>query len=291
MSKYTTELRFLCETMCEFDESQGQMTVNNIVNEARLKIFDFDYPIFADLYKPVIETKILKHFYTREIGAETYGLWKLWLDTRMNEIMPYYNKLYESAMLEFNPLYDTDITTDKSGGTNGHKTDVGNTSGTKFELTHNDYGSETKDTGSNTDEGWDVGHSENHDDADDWQYYSDTPQGGVDGLADMTYLTNATHNTRDDDGSVDSNGSYNHKTTLDTQRNIGGSSDGKVDGNSSGHSDMTSDFHNTEQFIEHIVGKRGGASFSQMIKEFRETFLNIDMMVIHELDDLFMNLW
>lgn len=45
----------------------------------------------------------------REIGTETYGLWHLYLDTTLNEIMPYYNKLYETELLKFNPLYDIDL--------------------------------------------------------------------------------------------------------------------------------------------------------------------------------------
>ena len=31
--------------------------------------------------------------------------------------------------------------------------------------------------------------------------------------------------------------------------------------------------------------------YSEMLNEFRSTFLNVDMMVINELNDLFMNLW
>ena len=32
-------------------------------------------------------------------------------------------------------------------------------------------------------------------------------------------------------------------------------------------------------------------SYAKMLKEFRETFLNIDMMVIESLSDLFFGLW
>lgn len=47
----------------------------------------------------------------------------------------------------------------------------------------------------------------------------------------------------------------------------------------------------TDEYIDHIVGKQGVGSYSKYLKEFRETFLNIDMMIINELSDLFMNLW
>ena len=106
MSKYTTQVRFICENYAGLTESVGYGKVDEIIASARKKVFDFPYPIFDETYRNVLETKILKHFYTREIGAETVGLWKLWLNTKMNEIMPYYNKLYKSELLDFNPLYD-----------------------------------------------------------------------------------------------------------------------------------------------------------------------------------------
>ncbi len=112
MSKYTTELRFICESLAGLTESQGYDQVNWIIEQAAPKIFSFDFPIFDESYRSVLEKKILKHYYTREIGLETYGLWQLKLDTKMNEIMPYFNQRYKSETLEFNPLYDFDITRD-----------------------------------------------------------------------------------------------------------------------------------------------------------------------------------
>ena len=109
MSKYTTELRFICETEAGYNQSQGYKKVNEILTAAAPKIFDFNFPIYDENYRLTLEAKILKHYYTREISEETYGLWKLRLDTALNEIMPYYNQLYKSAILEFNPLYDVDV--------------------------------------------------------------------------------------------------------------------------------------------------------------------------------------
>lgn len=119
MSKYTTELRYICEKANNLDTSKGYSDVNTIIENARSKIFNFDYPIFDETYKPVLEKKIIKHYYTREIGEETVGLWQLRLDARMNEIMPYFNKLYESELLHFEPFADVDYTVSHQGrGTN-----------------------------------------------------------------------------------------------------------------------------------------------------------------------------
>lgn len=235
MSKYTTELRFICEQLAGCAESQGYDKVAEIIEKARKKIFDFDYPLFDNAYKPVIETKILRHFYTREIGAETYGRWKLFLEDRLNIIMPYYNQLYKSELLEFNPLYDVDITTTRHGVIDN-------------ETSHDNV---VTDEGSTT--------AENT----EWNKFSDTPQGTVADLDNSTYLTDARNIT--DDGST-----TNENTTQDSG---------------------TGTSNTVEDYLERVKGKRSGFTYSKVLLDYRDTFLNIDAMVIKELNDLFFNLW
>lgn len=118
MSVYTTEVRFICENAVGYTESKGYQSVNDILNAAAPKIFDFDFPMWDENYRKALEIKILRHFYTREIGMETVGLWKLKLEDRLNMIMPYYNELYKTTVLEFNPLYDVDVMTVYEGSGN-----------------------------------------------------------------------------------------------------------------------------------------------------------------------------
>lgn len=110
MSKYTTEVRFLCESLYD-GESHGFSDVDQIIKQTAPQIFDFAFPIFDEDYRLTLECKILRHYYTREISEETVGLWKLRLADKLNLIMPYYNKLYESELLNFNPFIDVDIKT------------------------------------------------------------------------------------------------------------------------------------------------------------------------------------
>lgn len=111
MSKYTTEVRFICENAAGYDESKGFNSVEDIITIAAPKVFNFDFPIFDENYRLPLEKKILRHYYTREIGEETVGLWKLRMQDTLCNLMPYYNKLYESELIKFNPLYDVDMTT------------------------------------------------------------------------------------------------------------------------------------------------------------------------------------
>ena len=141
MSKYTTEVRFICESLTGHEDSVGYDDVDSVIEEALPLIFSFDFPIFDENYREVLETKILRHYYTREIGLETYGLWKLKLQTKLNEIMPYYNKLYQTELLKYNPLYDVDMTTTNVGQRTGEKTDI-----TTGEATTERNGSITHET-------------------------------------------------------------------------------------------------------------------------------------------------
>ena len=92
MSKYTTEVRYLCEVYAGLDQSIGYADVNSTIQKAIPKIFDFDFPIFDEAYRNVLCTKILKHYYTREIGEEVVGLWKLRLDTRLMKLCLFITK-------------------------------------------------------------------------------------------------------------------------------------------------------------------------------------------------------
>ena len=119
MSKYTTEVRFICETKAGLDESKGAGNVDNILTNSWDKIFTTNCTFFDNNYRSVLCKKILKHYYLREIAAETVGVWLLWMNTKLEEIMPYYNQLYESALIEYDPLKDINYQKQHSGTNDG----------------------------------------------------------------------------------------------------------------------------------------------------------------------------
>lgn len=321
MSKYTTELRFICEAKAGLTESVGYDDIASTIAAARESIFDFTYPIFDNEYKSVLETKILKHFYTREIAEETYGLWKLRLDSKMNEIMPYYNKLYESELIEFDPMSDTDVTTDSNrsniGSENVNNSNTLTISGTvKDDKTGQDVESMSGDVTDNinkdtTDSGNQINNTHTTDSNvvknDHWDYYSDTPQGTVGNLANLSYLTNARHITDDGTGTTDTTDGTNlttfgknvheegesNKREYDTAKtNIYGNSNtktyDKVDGNVGTSTKVSNDLN---EYLEHVTGKRWADSYSELLMKYRNTFLNIDLLVLDELEELFLQIW
>ena len=82
MSKYTTEVRFICETVAGLSESIGFSDVESVLEKSWDKIFSPGIPFYKEEKRSELCQKILAHYYTREIGFETVGLWKLHLNRK-----------------------------------------------------------------------------------------------------------------------------------------------------------------------------------------------------------------
>lgn len=253
MSKYTTEVRFICENSAGLSKSEGADNVDSILEKCWNKVFNFDFPIFDENYRQVLCRKILKHYYTREIAHETVGRWKLALNAKLNEIMPYYNQLYKSELLEFNPFYDVDLTRSREG------------SGTSNRTSNN------RETNSGTSKNVSSGSGTSN--TNTLNRFSDTPQNSMDtqGIADSVPLTTVTKVNEDN-------------TTTNTSTDTLTRDDSKT-GNG------TENINSTDKYIETVKGKQGTENYSSLLKKFRETFLNIDMMIIEDCSDCFFTLW
>lgn len=279
MSKYTTQVRFICESKSGLEVSGGSGDVDNIIAGSWNKIFTSKAPFFDEAYRSVLCSKILKHYYMREICCETVGIWTLWMNTRLEEIMPYYNQLYESAKIEFNPMHDVDLTRKHERNVEGTKVENGTrteTSDGKRVLTGN---RDTNTTGTGT------RNTTNNSDETKRDLYSDTPQGAITGLENENYLTNARKITDNVNGSGNEETNTTEKTGTDYNETE------NTNSNVNGTTKNTGTSNSVEDYLETVVGKQGTESFSSLLNKFRETFLNIDMMVIEEFSDLFFGLW
>lgn len=279
MSKYTTQVRFICESKSGLEVSGGSGDVDNIIASSWNKIFTSKAPFFDEAYRSVLCSKILKHYYMREICCETVGIWTLWMNTRLEEIMPYYNQLYESAKIEFNPMHDVDLTRKHERNVEGTKEENGTrteTSDGKRTLT----GNRDTDTTSNG-----TRNTTNSSDETKRDLYSDTPQGAITGLENENYLTN----TRKITDNV--NGTGNEETNTTEKSGTDYTETENTDSNVNGETKNTGSSNTMEDYLETVVGKQGTESFSSLLNKFRETFLNIDMLVIKEFSDLFFGLW
>lgn len=290
MSKYTSELRFICESLTSHDESVDNTHTAEVITAAAPLIFSFDFPIFDAEYTQGLEEKIIRHYYTREIGFETYGLFKLKLETKMNEIMPYYNQLYESALLTLDPLNNFKMHKTSAGQNAENTTSSGTANSTENRTTSGSFNSTQHNADSRTVGVMTTGQTASTSSDESWNKFSDTPQGAVTGLNNDTYLTNATKATDDRTDNVSTNGTSNtaDSGSSDLQRadtNSGSENSQRAD-TTSGTGSKTG----TNSYVEDVIGF-SGVNQSELLQKFRETFLNIDMMIINDLEELFFQLW
>lgn len=328
MSKYTTEVRFICEEAAGLQESGGYNDVNEIVQTAYPKIFDSSLEFYDEETKTRLLPKILLHYYQREIGFETVGLWKLKLNQKLREILPYYNQRYASEKLVYDPLKNVDNFHDHSGEYEDNSK-VDNIRGTENTETRD---LKTVDDGSSSfdrDEETTLRHSRtttrgqdtsNHNitgNREMWNMFSDTPQGGINGvdlaggvsvegsLSDNAYLTNATHETERPAATQDTStyGNIVETYNADGDKKDLVHADGweKTD-NTNTHTGTVKDVgrtvddnrrknDGTDSYVNHEYGKIGVMTYQEMQMKWRESFLNIDMEIIEELGDLFMKVW
>ena len=221
MAKYTITIKTLIDNNFDF-----QMT---------------NYPIFDENYRETLNHNILYHYYENEIGFETAPLFRLYLNQRLNEIMPKYNELYKAQknLIDNNLLLNNVNLTESLQGSNTNNTTT---------------------TGSSTSQSTNSGTSNNK------NLFQDTPQGNISNqnIDDANvYVTNVT---------LDRNTTSN--TINDTSSNSG-----------------TANVQGTNNYIKTIIGNNGDKFNIDILNDIKNNLMNIDLMIIDELYDLFMQIF
>lgn len=197
--------------------------------------FDFKmttYSIFDETYRQTLNNNILMHYYENEIGFETAELFRVYLNQRLNEIMPKYNALYQAQkhLLDNNLLFNNVNVTESLQGSNTTTTSSNSTS---------------TNTGSSSNK----------------NLFQDTPQGEIAStdIDNQKWATNLT---------LDSNSTSN---TIEDYNSGSGSG--------------------TNAYIKTIIGNNGGKFNIDLLNDIKNNLMNIDLMVINELYDLFMQIF
>ena len=213
--------------------------------------FDFqmtNYPIFDENYRETLNHNILYHYYENEIGFETASLFRLYLNQKLNEIMPYYNELYKAQknIIDNNLLLNNVNITENLQATNT-KQDTNNTTTTSSSQSN----------------------STNNGTSNNKNLFQDTPQGNIaqTDIDSQTYATNIT---------LDRNTTNN--TINDTS-------------SSNGTASNTFNSSGTNNYIKTIIGKNGGKFNIDLLNDIKNNLMNIDLMIINELNDLFMQIF
>lgn len=196
--------------------------------------FDFglkNYPIFDEAYRETLNNNILMHYYENEIGFETAGLFKVYLNQKMFEIMPYYNELYKVQK----KILLNDITNNVN----------------LTETFKRDTSTNTSSNSASTSSG--ISKSKNVE--------QNTPQGKLkyEDVDNFSYASNLT---------MDKN---------DTSNSVNDSATGESSGN--------------ENYIKTIIGNNGSKYNVDILEQLKNNLMNIDLMIINELNDLFMQIF
>lgn len=70
------------------------------------QIFDDSWTTYVPEHKPELIDKILRYYWFYEIGQETPDRFRHYINEHLARIMPYYDQLYRSELLEIEPLFD-----------------------------------------------------------------------------------------------------------------------------------------------------------------------------------------
>jgi hypothetical protein len=254
MASYTMQLREYIEQATQ--DTDG-LSIRDRIEAGRSKLFDFDYPLFDVNYKKVFETHFIRKFYMREIGFETEGLFKFQLETWMIINMPYFNKLFESELITYDPLVNSHMETT-------HTTTKGKDQTQTTDTTATTSGSNSQDVNNTVNDNRFNRHLD-----------SQTPDERLtitteDGIGIIEYASGITEET--DKG-----------TTTNT-----GNTTGTTSGNSSVNGSLNATINETEDYVQSRTGKVGVATYSKMLNEYRSSLLRVENKIFDEMQQLFM---
>lgn len=89
---------------------EEETKIRNLASATHDKIFDFEYPLSSKVDRDDFECQILNHFIMRRIGQETFTAFQLFLENKLNEILPYYNIMFDS-LVDYNLFNDGEVIT------------------------------------------------------------------------------------------------------------------------------------------------------------------------------------
>ena len=230
-----------------------KVKLSQIPNAAAPLVFDFTYPLSNKVNKNDFETMILKKFYMRRIGYETYTAWKMQLDVKMNEIMPVYNKLFD-ALDNWNLFLDGESF--RRTINNEHESST-ETSSERVDTTSDETRNTTSTTTSTTDSTNSI------------RKFSKLPQNEISDIENNNYMTDYTHDTNSGTSSGTGSGTNN---TTNTGRNTG---------NESGTNDFNESSNTIETYTKDVSNK------IEIYNKFLENRNHIMTLIFKDLDSLF----
>ena len=257
------------KTVKQICEEYTGMTAGNgvswqeVIHQATPYIFDFQFPLHVPEHREGLEALILKKYFFREICCGDVDEWKLRLDEKLNEIMPFYNRMYESLDYLVDIMDDVDYK--RLFEEQNARTGKENTASTQDVKSNAQNSGSSHNKSTDSSEGEAIGR------------FSDTPQGQLDGLLNDTYMSSAQRNTDEKSSTSESN-----NTSVNQ-------SSGKNTTNGTFDTDKTES--GIRNYSEKVKGKMYAGSKAKIVMEYQKAIRNVDAEIIRALSDLFMNVY
>lgn len=270
MASYTKQLRSIIEQATQFEQG---LSLDEKIEIGRKKLFNFHYPFFNESYRKQFETNFIRKFYMREIGFEVEGLFKFQLETWLNINMPYFNELFESEQIKYDPLINTFMTTERDSTSNKDQTDdrtIAQTSQTDGTSSGNMSQNSTSENEAKDDNFSRRVGSENPDSR--LQLQTQQGKGVIEYASDI------------DENKVDNKATASGKANTKTDSTDRSHVDSKADQEDK----RTSNIDEMEKFLERRSGKIGIESQAKLIQDYRSALLRIEVQIHREMNELFM---
>ena len=244
--------------------------IENVLNE---------YPIFDEEYRPILNEKIINHYRFREIGFYSPDKFNFKLYVKLNEILPFYNVMYKKLLTDNFDLFNDYNYVETYDGTRGEIGETKSNDETNSTSKNSGSGSDTSNSrGSNSDtQEYKKGKRETK------TLESDTPQGNtsIASILSGGYLSKfnqaeegSSQDTTTNTGSTETNSSGSYNSNADSESK------------STGMGVINSTRDGVTNYIRKVTGYQGRDNI-ELFNKYVKSLLNIDLLIIKELEELF----
>lgn len=253
------------------------MELRTLVNDPYCEIFGFDYPFYTNdkKAKEDFEELFINHFYYHEIGCETFTRWQQMLKARLMLRMPYYAQLCQT---EWHKVKSIELMMTSKNTVDTFEREIieeGTLTSNTEQSNDNTHSSSSQASSKSSSNASGEGTSKNN-------HKESNIQDGVSvSLTNEGYLTMMSQ----DDSS----------TSSDTQTSAESTDNASTSMTSSGNSNSQTTDNEHKKLIEKTtqtsVGDVGIQTPAYAITEWRKIIINLNEMIIHDLEDLFVQIY
>ena len=253
MAEYTIELGKLI-TLAGFDIGLNDYPLPEFLKSAGDR----------ESWRKALNQKIINHYQFNEIGCLPPDRFKVFLNNTMNEIMPYYNKLYEALNIKWEFFTGGTLTEVVKGDATDDRTITRTGTDTLAHTGNDTTANENKQAQTSTNYTLAVN--------------SDTPGALLNLESDITNNTYASNAVKQkSNAQFSGNGSSTDTTTYNS-----------TDTTTHNTTDKDKNLHNDNK--NRTVNGLNNRSYAELFKEYSESIRNLDLEVINELKDCFMGI-